>query len=367
MKAGKWVILALLLVMVMPAAGQEGRPDSYKLDVTRLSHLYQNWNNCGPATLTMGLSYFGFPAGQRESQQIAQDYLKPDIEDQNVSPWQMVDYVNNDVGLTYNIRAIARRGGDVELIKTLLASDFPIVIEEGFEPEGYEWMGHYLLLIGYDDTQQVFYTLDSFLGPGGYADGGPQGLPKSYAQILTYWRHFNNAFIVLYAPEREAELQTLMGDMWDEQVGWQRAKEVASAEAAANPGDHWAWFNLGEAMTYLGDYNTATIAYRTALDTRKMPWRTLWYLHGAFESFYQTGQFNTVLQLAELIQVNTPYIEEANYYRGLVYAAQGNTDQALYRLNLVLDFNPNFTPAAQAIAAIEAGTFAGPIQTDAAG
>jgi hypothetical protein len=46
----------------------------------------------------------------------------------------------------------------------------------------------------------------------------------------------------------------------------------------------------------------------------------------------------------------------------LAYAAQGNIDQALFRLNLVLDFNPNFYPAADARALIEAGTFVAPTQ-----
>jgi hypothetical protein len=371
MKSGQWLLAVLILLLIglpVGAQQQEVRPAAYKLDTNKINHLYQNWNNCGPATLTMGLSYYGFPAGLRESQEIAQSYLKPDIEDQNVSPWQMVDYVNNDVGLAYNIQAIVRRGGDMELLKMLLANDFPVIVEEGYEPEAdLGWMGHYLLLVGYDDERQVFYTFDSYLGYGGDANGAPIGLAKDYAYIQNYWRHFNNAFIVLYAPEREAELQTVLGVLWDEQAGWQRAKEVASAEAAANPNDHWAWFNLGEAMAYLGEYQPATVAYRTALDTGKMPWRTLWYMHGDIESFYQTGQFNTVLKLAEQVQAVTPYIEEMDYYRGMVYAAQGNTDQALYRLNQVLNFNPNFTPAAEAKAAIEAGTFAGPVQTDAAG
>lgn len=363
-------LLAVLIIVmaVVPVAAQEVRPEAYKLDTNKISHLYQNWNNCGPATLTMGLSYFGYPAGARESQEIAQSYLKPDIEDQNVSPWQLTAYVNEQVGPTYNIQATVRRGGDMELLKMLLANDFPVIIEEGYEPEAdLGWMGHYLLLVGYDDVKQVFYTFDSYLGYGGDANGAPIGLAKDYTYIQNYWRHFNNTFIVLYAPEREAELQTLMGELWDEQVGWQRAKEVASAEAAANPNDHWAWFNLGEAMTYLGEYQNATIAFQTAFNTGKMPFRTLWYLHGAFESFYQTGQFNTVLRLAEQVQAVTSYIEETDYYRGLVYAAQGNTDQALYRMNLVLNFNPNFTWAADVKAAIEGGTFVGPVQTDAAG
>jgi tetratricopeptide (TPR) repeat protein len=114
----------------------------------------------------------------------------------------------------------------------------------------------------------------------------------------------------------------------------------------------------------LGEYDIATIAYRQAFDTGRMPWRTMWYLHGAFEAFYQTGQFRTVLDLAWVLQEVTPYIEEANYYRGLVYAAQGHFQDAIFRFDRVLEFNPNFYPAAEAKAAVQNGTFVGPVQTD---
>jgi tetratricopeptide (TPR) repeat protein len=246
----------------------------------------------------------------------------------------------------------------LDTLKRLLMADLPVIIEKGYDVPGEDWMGHYLLLIGYDDTQQIFYSYDSYLGHGNF-----QGRPESYAETEQYWRHFNNTFLVLYPPEREIEVQAILGDLWDEQVGWQRAKERAQIEADANEGDPWAWFNLGEAATALGEYEIATIAFRQAFDTREVPWRALWYLHGAFEAFYQTGQYATVEELALNLQNITPYIEEANYYRGLAYAAQGNFDQAIFRLNQVLDFNPNFYPAADAKALIEAGTFRAPTMT----
>ena len=360
------IVMIMMLVNMVPVFAQGGGAEvqtellpSYRLNVGQLGHIYQSWNNCSGATISMGLSYFGYPAFAREDQEPARQYLKPNVEDQNVSPWQVVDYVNNQVGNLYNVRAVARRGGDLTLLKTLLMNEFPVIIEKGFDPPDEDWMGHYLLMIGYDEAQQVFFTYDSFL-----PTDTSTGRAESYDYITEYWRHFNNAFIVLYAPEREAELQTILGDLWAESYGWLVAKTTAQEEAAANPQDYRAWWNLGEAATYLGEYQIATVAYRQALDSRQMPWRTMWYMHGAFEAFYQTGQFKTVEELAYILQQVTPYIEEANYYRGLVYAAQGNFDQAIYRLNLVLDFNPNFYPAAEARTAIQNGTFVGPVQAD---
>jgi hypothetical protein len=369
----KTILLLVLVAMVflaLPAWAQGGNggtsqsanpaiPTFFKLDTSRLIHFAQTWNNCGGATVSMGLSYFGLTSQSNGDQDAARQYLKPNWEDQNVSPWQMADYVNEIVGETYNVRAVVRRSGNVAMLETLLASDFPVIIEKGYEEQDLGWMGHYLLLMGYDQAQQIFYTYDSFLG-----SRGGEGREEAYDHITYYWRHFNNTFIVLYPPEREAEVQAILGDLWDETVAWQQAKATAQTEAAADPNDYWAWFNLGEAASALGEYQIATVAFRQALNSNQMPWRTLWYLHGAFEAFYQTGEFKTVLQMAEVLQAITPYIEEANYYRGLVYAAQGNIDQALFRLDRVIEFNPNFYPAIEAQEAIRNGTFSGPIQTD---
>jgi hypothetical protein len=354
------VLVLIFLVNAVPALAQDGAQaaiaPSHRLDVSQLGHIYQTWNNCGGATITMGLSYYGMPAGDQADQFRARDYLKPDNADQNVSPWQMVDFVNLVMARELNVSALVRRGGDQDTIKRLLMADFPVVVEEGFLPPEEDWMGHYLLLIGYDEAQQSYLTYDSYLGHGNF-----EGRPKPYAELDEYWRHFNNVFIVLYPPEREAEVQAILGDLWDEQVGWQRSMERAQQEAAANPSDPWAWFNLGEAATALGQYDVATIAFRQAFDTQQVPWRALWYLHGVFEAFYQTGQYDTVIEMAINLQNITPYIEEANYYRGLAYAAQGNTEQAIFRLNLVLEFNPNFYPAADARALIETGNFVAPV------
>lgn len=361
------LILAILLSVVAPVFAQDtDRPVSYQIDPERLNlrHVYQGWNNCGPATLTMGLSVYGYPAEDFNSQTPAANYLKPNSEDQNVSPWQMVNYVNNEIDPSYGIQAIARRGGNQELLKTLIANDFPVIVEKGYEPydrDGnyLDWMGHYLLLVGYDDTNQVFNTYDSYEGHGNF-----QGLPETYSELTRLWRHFNNTFIVIYEADREAELQSLLGTLWDEDAAWAAAVEVARNEASADTSDAWAWFNLGEGLTALGDYQNASIAYRAAFDTGQLPWRLLWYVHNSLEAFYQTGEFNTVLELINTVKVNTRFIEEMDYYQGLVYAAQGRTEDAIYRLNLVLAFNPNFYPAAEAKAQLEAGTFSGPTQSD---
>src|SRR5215216_6002498 len=101
-------------------------PASWNLN--GIQHIYQGWNNCGPATLTMGLTYFG----GGNDQYTAAQWLKPNSEDKNVSPWQMAEYVNNQIGGT--VYALVRQGGTLERLKQLIANNFVVIIEEGYDP-----------------------------------------------------------------------------------------------------------------------------------------------------------------------------------------------------------------------------------------
>jgi hypothetical protein len=50
-----------------------------------IQHEYQTWNNCGPATLAMALSYWGWDGDQRP---IAA-FTKPNPRDNNVMPYSI--------------------------------------------------------------------------------------------------------------------------------------------------------------------------------------------------------------------------------------------------------------------------------------
>lgn len=341
---------ATLMPTATPVPTLAPAPELARLDLSRITPEFQQWNNCGPTTLTMGMTYFGY--GQNQSPAAA--YLKPNIEDKNVSPWQMVTYVNEQAN-GQNMRALYRIGGDLDLLKRLLAADFPVIIEKGYEPEGYDWMGHYLLMVGYDDRQQLFYTFDSFLG-----SNSGQGRRETYAYTETYWKHFNNTFIVIYDSAREAQLMDVLGPYANETTATQIALERARAQANSNPNDQWAWFNLGDAFARLGQYNEAAAAFERAFNLQ-MPWRTLWYLFTPFETYYQLQRYSDVLQLSDSLDRSSQnYVEEAWYYRGLAYAAQGRYDLAISNFERVLRFNQNFTPATTALLAVQNGTFAAP-------
>lgn len=341
------LIVSLLFPLLVNAQDGGTRPAAYKLDLSRLRHEYQGWNNCGPTTLTMGLTYFGYGLDQYP----AAAFLKPNREDKNVSPAEMVQYVNDEASQLNSVRALYRPGGTLELLKTLLAADLPVIVEKGYEPEGYDWMGHYLLLIGYDDAQAIFYTYDSFSGHGNL-----QGLRESYEHVEHYWWHFNNTFIVLYPPEREAEVMTLLGDRADLANAYQLAAVEAQARAQANQNDAWAWFNIADALTELGQYEQAVPYFQLAIE-KGLPWRTLWYRFTPFTAFYETGHFQTVLELVAANEANTPYVEEWYYYNGLVFASRGLIEPARAQFQQALVYNSNYQLAQDALTALDNGSF----------
>ncbi len=336
-------LLLLLLVLMgtsMVSAQTENPPPaevlptSYRLD--GITHIYQGWNNCGPATIMMGLSYFGVVGDQNTAAQ----WLKPNTEDKNVSPWQMTEYVNTISGT--GVQAALRYGGTQDLLKRLLANNFPVVIESGYDPvsAGQGWMGHYLLVSGYDDAASTFLTQDSYDGPN---------LPYTYDHIQEYWQHFNYVYIVLYTPDREAELSVLLGTDWDSNQNAYNALIRATDEARADQQNPFAWFNVGTGYTLLGDFPRAAAAYDTARSLQ-LPWRMTWYQFGIFEAYLQTGRFEDVLALARanLNDGGGQYVEETFYYGGLARQGLGETQRALDNLNGAISFNRNFTPALEA-------------------
>ena len=154
-------------------------PVPQEIDLTGFIHEYQTWNNCGPATLSMALSFWGWKGNQ---QPIAA-FTKPNARDKNVMPYEMVAFVEEKTKL----QATTRVGGEIELLKRLLAAGFPVIIEKGFELPDEGWMGHYELVTGYDDSASRFTLQDSYFGPDQV---------MTYDDLFTNWRAFNYTYIV---------------------------------------------------------------------------------------------------------------------------------------------------------------------------
>ncbi len=327
----------------LAALGLVPAPPAWSLG--NFNHEFQGWNNCGPATITMGLSHFGYGFDQTRAQQ----WLKPNIEDKNVSPWQMVDFVNTQVAGT--TRALYRAGGDLDTLRSFIANGFPVLIEAGYDPPGNTqgWMGHYLLVVGYDDATQRITSYDSFLGPN---------VPYTYDEIREDWSHFNRTYIVLYDISREAQVHALLGDDLDTTQNAINALEMARADAIADPENPFAWFNMGTNFVALGMYQEAAVAYDQARNVGGgLPFRMLWYQFGPFEAYNAVGRYGDTIALARVnLDNGGEFVEETFYYGGIARQGMGETERAISNFQAALNFNPNFTPARVALDELVAAT-----------
>ena len=83
----------------------------------------QGINNCGPATLAMTLRMYGWDGNQNDIAEV----IKPVPQDRNVNPDELQYYVLNYAGW---LRAEVRVAGNIDLLKGLLAANYPVIIEE---------------------------------------------------------------------------------------------------------------------------------------------------------------------------------------------------------------------------------------------
>ncbi|MDJ0752001.1 MAG: C39 family peptidase [Ardenticatenaceae bacterium] len=317
-----------------------------------IQHQFQAWNNCGPATIAMGLSYFQIYTRQSESA----DWLKPNPEDRNVTPAELVAFVE----ATTDLEGLDRVNGTIEQIKQLLSNDVPVIIETGIDPPGayawMEWYGHYLLVVGYDDELETFWVYDSWLADGVSAQqdqiAPAEGRPISYQELDRYWRHFNRHFVAIYEPAQGEKVSQIIGEAMDDQAMWSAALDVNLAELEDDPENPYLWFNLGSTYNGLGEYEMAAKAFDNAR-AFGLPWRMLWYQFGPYEAYYEIGRYQDVIDLADATLYQRPYFEESYYYRGLAYQALGNQREARKDLNRAAEFNPRFHQAEQALAALE--------------
>ena len=328
-----------------PTATATPKPLPRQARIEGLEIIPQGFNNCGPANLALTLNFWGNPTTQEE----AAAYLKPNREDRNTSPWQLSDYVNQFTDL----RSTAHSGGDLQLLKRLVAAGFPVVIEKGYELPQEGWLGHYLTVFGYDDDKQEMVSLDTNLGPW---DGS--GRYDSYEDIEHYWQQFNYTFFVVYPPAREQEVFAILGqELLDEGTMWRRAAEKAQEEIDTDTENAFAWFNLGTSLTRLGEMTGQAEFYENgaaAFDEARavgLPPRMLWYQFRPYMAYMKIGRYQDMLDLAEvtLSSQGGRNVEETYLYQGHALLFTGDVASAATAYETALERNENFYPAQWAL------------------
>lgn len=326
-----------------PTATPAHAPPTSAVTLTNFHHQWQTWNNCGPATLAMGLSYFGSALGQADVATV----LRPDPDDKNVSPHEMVAYARSQ-----GYRARLQVNGNLEQLRLLLSNGIPVIVETWHVPEPNDGMGHYRLLAGYDDANQRWIAYDSYdaewlVNP----DGEYQGIYLPYAGLDDLWKVFNRVAVVVYTDELTPLVESILGPSLDDAIMWQQSLLRAQVETEQNPDDPFAWFNLGSSYVALGQYAQAAAAYDRARQIG-LPWRMLWYQFGPFQAYYEAGRYAEVVALADATLQVVHNLEEVHYWRGRALLAQGDLAGARRAFQRAVALNVNYKAAADALAAL---------------
>jgi tetratricopeptide (TPR) repeat protein len=313
----------------------------------------QDYNNCGPATLAMTLRMYGWEGDQYD----VADIIKPIKQDRNVNPEELRYYVLNEAGW---LKAEVRVAGDLNLLKRLLAANYPVIIEEAskVEPEWANgpnddlWDAHYLLINGYDDAEGMFISQDPQLGA---EKGADKKIP--YETLMTDWKPFNYLYMVIYFPQDEEEIKSILGTDWDPNLNRQIAMDLANTAITADPQDAFAWFNLGASLTYFASqtndlqrYQEATQAFDQAF-TIGLPQRMTRYQFWPFSAYFNADRIDYLLEITEETYkpINGYYAEEALLWHGWGLWRKGDIEGAIKDWRKALQVHPGYEDAIYAL------------------
>ena len=307
-------------------------PVVFELDGMGLE--YQTFNNCGPANLSMDITYWGWPT----TQDVTKAGLKTHEDDRNVMLSEMRDYVIEKT----NLSALIRYGGTLDIVKRLVSGGYPVLLERGHTDPEDGWMGHYSIVTAYDDAKQTVRIPDTLLGM----------MNLSYDELMRDWAHFDGIYLVVYPPEREAEVLALLGPDADPAKNLQNTLDRVTARIQQVSGRElfFAWYSRGSVLVEMQNYIEAAQAYDQAfavyaqLSPEERPWRITWYQVGAYPAYYYTGRYQDCLNLAMQTITNTsiPSLPETWYWAGRAAAALEMTDDAISHYRKALEYHPGW-------------------------
>jgi ABC-type bacteriocin/lantibiotic exporter with double-glycine peptidase domain len=213
------------------------------------TQVFQTFNNCGPASLSMLLSYYDINVSQ-------------DIIGKALRPYQNAAGINDDKSvfvselaeeaqITYGLLSYYRPNGTIERMKRLLASGYPILVRTWLESN--DDIGHYRILRGYDDVAGVFIQDDSYQG---------KNIHIPYGQFNNMWKAFHYEYLVLAKPEQKDYIEFLLGEKSDYQVTWDHMYKRAQQELQESPSESaYSNFSLSVASFHKGDYQQSVDYY----------------------------------------------------------------------------------------------------------
>lgn len=290
-------------------------------------HVFQTFNNCGPATLSMALSYFGVDKSQAELGQILRPYQVPggNNDDKSVTLLEVAD-----LGETYGLHSYLRPNGDVEKLKQFISHDIPVVTRTWTKPN--EDIGHYRIVRGYDDLNGQIIQDDSLQN---------KNLRFSYDEFNKMWLPFNYEYLVMVPEEKIEIAERILGIEINEVVAWENAKMRIERELESDSTNWHLLFALSRIYYYLEDFEKS-VEYFDKVE-KLISFRTLWYQIEPIYSIFELGDHNRVFSITDKILNNqNRAFSELYVLRGEIYEKQGQIDLTRSEYEKAVFYNSGF-------------------------
>lgn len=313
---------------ITPEVAVKTLPNNYVIPFRK--QIFQTFNNCGPASLSMALAYFGVDISQAEIGEALRPYQIPhgDNDDKSVTFDELGEYATK-FGLVY----FHRPNGSIELLKKLVSNNIPVLTRTLLHKT--DDIGHYRLVRGFDDQTQEFIQDDSFEN---------RNLRFKYMDFGELWRVYNYEYLVLVPPEKMPLARAILGSEVDAQVAWKNALIAAQNEAAQNPNNPYFVFNQSVAQYYLGNYAESIRLFEQVQN--QLSFRTLWYQIEPILAYQKLKQYDKVFALTEEILNNhNRAFSELYIIRGEIYLDQGNKAAARAEFEKAVFYNKNLQRA----------------------
>ena len=298
-------------------------------------HIFQTFNNCGPASLSMALSYYGV----NESQQKIGNDLRPyqvaggDNDDKSVTLYELAERSKE-----YGLVPYHRPNGNIDLIKMFVTYDMPVVARTWLKEN--DDIGHYRVIKGYDSSQII--QDDSLQG---------KNLKYSLSEFNAIWKKFNYEYLVLVPKGKENIAEKILGEDSNEKVAWEKAVKNAEEELSGNPNDVYARFNLSVALYNIGEYRKSVEEFEKV--ENELPFRTLWYQIEPIQAYFELGEYERVFSITDKILNNhNRAFSELYIIRGDVYLKQNRESSAKEEYENAVLYNKNNKEAREKLESI---------------
>lgn len=298
------------------------------------THVYQTFNNCGAATLSMILNGLGESVTQKDLGDKMRPYQHPegDNDDKTIFTYELVDWAKR-----YGFESVARVNGDIELLKTFNANGILVVVKTWLNVN--EDIGHFRIVRGFDEGRQVIIQDDSF-------DGKNKKI--SYFDFLSMWQPFNYAYMIAYTPDQVELVEAIIGKDLEEGADWQNALTRANKEAEHDPENIYPLFNMSTSYYQLGDYQASVDSFESV--ENRLPRRMMWYQIEPIQAYFELGNYDRVFAISDnIIENGNRAFSELYQIQGEIYLTRGDVDKARAQFELALTYNENFEAARVAL------------------